>query len=559
MVTVSLGTGCCPLSPEHTEATKYAPVEDAKGCGGVATVLIYLSAVLVAGLGALLLRLPPLVGFLAAGFLLNGLGIEKVVGLDAIAEMGVTLMLFAIGLKFDVRALLGKEVCLTASAHMAATVVVGTGFLSLLTLTGLLSVGGAGTVVVLALALSFSSTVFAIKILQDRGDEQTFYGRVTIGILIMQDIVAVAFMSISRGTLPSPLTFGLVVLLPVMWMVVKRLPRLSHGEMAALFGIFMALVPGFGLFEYLGLSGSLGALVMGMVLASHPGADQLSHSLFTLKELLLVGFFVNIGFTGLPDVRDLELGLLLLLLLPVQGAGYWVLLWAQGLRHRTSLLASLLLSTYSEFGLIVAGAGVSAGWLEAKWMVTIAIAVAGSFVVAAIINPRNTSVLSDFASRFPPRPPGKLHIHDRPIPFGDARALVLGMGRLGIATYEHLADEYGMDVLGVEHDPRRVAILRPTNVNVIEGDATDTDFWDRVIRNGLIEVIVLAMPSQHANIDALREIKQRKFTGTVAAVAMYHEDVDELHERGIDVAVHMYEGAGRDLADRSIEARRQHD
>lgn len=523
----------------------------------MATAAIYLSAILVAGLGALLLRLPPLVGFLVAGFLLNGVGVEKVVGLDAVAEMGVTLMLFAIGLKLDVRALLGKEVWLTAGAHMAATVAVGTGFLSLLNLTGILGVGDVGTLAVLAFGLSFSSTVFVIKILQDRGDEQAFYGRITIGILVMQDIAAVVFLSISRGTPPKPLTFGLVVLLPLMWMLLKRLPRLGHGEVQALFGIFMALVPGYALFDYLGLSGSLGALVMGMMLAPNPGADQLSHNLFTVKELLLVGFFVNIGFTGTPNVHNLELGLLLLLLLPVQGVGYWILLWAQGLRHRTSLLASLLLSNYSEFGLIVVGAAVGAGWLEADWLVTMAIAVAGSFVVAAIINPRNTSLLSTFAARFPPRPPEKLHAYDRPIPIGDARALVLGMGRVGIAAYEHLADEYAMNVLGVEHDPQRVEILQGRDINVIEGDATDTDFWDRVIRNGLLEAIVLAMPSQHANIDALQEIRQRNFTGTVVAVAMYHEDVDELYARGIDVAVHMYAGAGRDLADRSIEVRRK--
>lgn len=522
----------------------------------MATALVYLSAVLVAGVGALLLRLPPLVGFLVAGFALNGLGVEKIAGLDTAAELGVTLMLFAIGLRLDIKALLGREVWFTAIVHMAGAVVVGTGFLALVTLTGLLSSGGLGIVLVLAFALSFSSTVFAVKILQDRGDEQALYGRITIGILIMQDIAAVVFLSVSRGAPPSPLTFGLALLLPMLWLLCQRLPSLGHSEMQALFGIFMALVPGYALFEYLGLSGSLGALVMGILLASHPVSDELSHNLFTLKELLLVGFFVSIGFTGLPDIRHLQLGLLLLLLLPLQGAGYWLLLWLQGLRNRTSFLASLTLSNYSEFGLIVVGTGVGAGWIESDWLVTIAIAVAGSFIVAAIANPRNTSLLSNWASRFPVGPRDKLHINDRAIPIGNARALVLGMGRVGLATYNQLTDEYDMDVLGVEHDPQRVAALHGDDVNVIEGDATDTDFWDRVIRNGLIEVIVLAMPSQHANIDALREIRRRKFTGTVAAVAKYREDVDELGERGIDIAVHMYAGAGRDLADRSVEVNR---
>ena len=522
-------------------------------------LLIYLATILATGLVAILIRLPPLVGFLAAGFLLNGLGVDKITGLDAVSELGVTLMLFAIGLKLDVKALLGREVWMTATAHMIASVAVGTGFLWLITLTGLAGSIDLGTLAVLGLALSFSSTVFVVKVLQDRGDEQALYGRITIGILVMQDIFAVVFLSISRGTPPRVLTLGLALLFPAIYLLLRRFTKLGHGEMQALFGIFMALIPGYALFEYLGLSGSLGALIMGMLLASHPGADQLSHSLFMLKELLLVGFFVNIGFTGVPTLQNLELGLFLLLLLPLKGAGYWALLWAQGMRHRTSLLSGVLLSNYSEFALIVAATGVAAGWLEADWLVTLAIAVAGSFVVAAMVNPRNTSMLSSFAGRFPRRPPEKLNIHDRPIPFGEARALVLGMGRVGIAAYERLSEDHDLHVLGVEHDPHRVEVLQKRGVNVIEGDATDTDFWDRVIRNGLIEAIVLAMPSQHANIDALRELRQRRFTGVVSAVAVYNEDVDELYELGLDVVVHMYTGAGTELADRSIEARHSHD
>lgn len=521
------------------------------------TILIYLLVVFAAGLLAIVIRLPPLVGFLAAGFILNGLSVEEVSSLDFIAELGVTLMLFAIGLKLKVRTLLGREVWVTATAHVVLSVIVGSGFLGLLALLGAMKFSSLPILVLLAFALSFSSTVFVVKILQDRGDEQALYGRIAIGVLIMQDIVAVVFMSVAHGTLPSPWALGLIVLVPALYLFFKRFNRLGRAEMQALFGIFMALVPGYALFDYLGLEGHLGALIMGMLLASHPGADQLSHSLFTLKELLLIGFFVNIGYTGLPDAQNIKVGLLLLLLLPLQGLGYWLLLWAQGMRHRTSLLTSLLLANYSEFGLIVAATGVTAGWLSPHWLVSVAIAVAASFVVSAIANPRRTSALSEFASRFPPRPPEKLHHHDRPIPIGDAQGLVLGMGRVGRAAYDQLCEEYGMNTLGVEHDPDRVESLLHEGLKVIEGDATDTDFWDRVIRNGLVEVIVLAMPSQHANTDALAEIREREFTGLVAAVALYNDDVVELYELGIDVVVHMYAGAGRDLADRSIEARRE--
>ena len=140
------------------------------------------------------------------------------------------------------------------------------------------------------------------------------------------------------------------------------------------------------LFEWVGLSGSLGALIMGVVLARSPGAEQLSHSLFTLKELLLVGFFVNIGFLGLPSWQNLLDAGLLLLLLPLQTVAYWAILWTLGLRNRTSVLAALLLSNYSEFALIIAALGVADGWLNQRWLLSLVLAVSLSFVVLSLIH-----------------------------------------------------------------------------------------------------------------------------------------------------------------------------
>lgn len=127
------------------------------------------------------------------------------------------------------------------------------------------------------------------------------------------------------------------------------------------------------------------------------------------------------------------------------------------------------------------------------------------------------------------------------------------MGRVGRAAYEELKDEHGHRVPGVEHDPKRVHALQKSGLNVIEGDATDSDFWTRVIRNGMVRVVLLAMPAQHANIDGLRELRRFGYQGTVGAVAMYREDVEELAQLGLEVVVHLYAGAGESLADRAAE------
>ncbi len=521
-------------------------------------VVTYLAVVFGCGLVAWLVRMPPLIGFLAAGFILNTMGVPQLAGLALMSEIGVTLMLFAIGLRLDLRSLLGKETWLVAGVHMVLTALVGTGFLTVLSLLGAFGPEELRVLAALALIMSFSSTIFVVKILQDRGDEHALYGRICIGVLIMQDIAAVAVISISAGTAPSLYSLGLVVVIPLLALLARDWHKLGHGEMGALFGMVMALVPGYALFEWLGLSGSLGALVMGLVLAPSAGSDQLSHTLFTVKELLLVGFFVSIGFMGLPTLDNLKIGLLLVLLLPVQAVLYWAILWVLGLRNRTGVLTALLLSNYSEFALIVAALGVEAGWLSRHWLLSLVVAVSAGFVLSSLCNPRNASAASRFAQKLPARPPHKIHPEDRPVDIGAANAIVLGMGRVGRAAYLQLHDEYGYKVLGVEHDPNRLLSLRGRGINVIEGDATDYDFWTRVVRNGIVEVVVLAMPSQHANIDALHEMRRIGYKrGTVAAVALYREDVEELQDLGIDVVVHLYEGAGEALADRAVEDQRE--
>ncbi len=519
-------------------------------------VVTYLAVIFGCGVAARIVRLPPMVGFVAAGFILNAMGTQHAPELPLAAELGVTLMLFAVGLRLDLRTLAGREVWFAGGTHLLVMTLAGTGLLAAMTGLGIVHFESFGVLVVIALALSFSSTIVVIKILQDRGDEQAFYGNICIGILILQDVAAVAVISFSRGAAPSPWSFTLLAVIPALAVVTRKWRWLGHGELGALFGISMALIPGFWFFDWLGLSGALGALVMGLILAQRPGADELSHNLFTLKELLLVAFFVDLGYRGMPTWHNVEIGLSLLVLLPVSAAAYWFLLWWLGLRNRNGVLVSLLMANYSEFALIIAALGVDAGWLSESWLMSLVVAVAASFVISAIVNPTSVHWATSLAQRLPRRAVERTHPADRLIPLGAANAVVLGMGRVGWATYAHLRDEYGYDVLGVEHDPYRVKLLRERGFNVVEGDATDEDFWTRVVRTGRVEIVVLAMPSQFANIEALRELRRIGYEhGTIAAVALFRDDAKELERLGIDEVLHLYAGAGEALADRVAEAR----
>ena len=517
----------------------------------MAAAALYLGAALLGGLVAVLLRLPPLVGFLAAGFALGAAGAPDLPYLPTIADFGVILLLFAIGLKLDARTLLRKEIWLTTTLHLAVSVAIAIGFLGLLAVVRFTLVSDApfGSLALVGFALAFSSTVFVVKVLDDRSDTTALYGRIAIGVLVMQDIAAVVFLSLSTGVAPSPWAFALLLLIPGAWVLHRIWDRVGHGELQALFGVLVAVVVGYWLFELVGISGDVGALVVGVLLASHPQAGELSRSLMTFKDLMLVAFFVEIGQHGTPHWAEIALAAALLLMLPLQLGAYALLLWLMRLRARTSFLAGLALANYSEFGILVAVVGAETGLLDEHWTVVVSLAVAFSFALSSVVNRRGVELASRMASWLPERAADKLHPDDRLVDVGDADALVLGLGRVGAATYARLRDEYGLSVVGVEHDQRRVAELEDEGFEGVRADATDLEFWTRVQRAGKVAVAVLAMPFHNANLIALARLHTAGFTGKVAAVARYDDDVAELRRHGADAVFHLYWSAGAALAD----------
>ena len=517
------------------------------------TEVIAVYLVVTFGLGglAMALRLPPLVGFLAAGFVLNAMNVEDLPQLDVLADLGVTLLLFAIGLKLDVRILLRREVWLTTSVHMVISVVLGSIAMWVAAVAGMAMLAGQSvqTIALLAFALSFSSTVFVVKILEERGESHSLYGRIAIGILVMQDIVAVVFLTVSGGHPPSPWALTLIALWPLTQVLRKIWGRLGHGEMQSLFGIVMALVPGYAWFTAVGLKGDLGALIVGVLLASHPASSELARSLFHLKELLLVAFFVSIGLTGLPDLPTIGVALLMVLLLPFKAAWYVALLSMLKLRYRTAILAGLGLMNYSEFGLIVVSVGVTTGLLAEAWLVEMSIAVALSFVVSALVNGRGHLMVEKIATRLPAQDERTLHPEERPGDAGDAEVVVIGMGRVGFAAYQRLTDHYGLRVVGVDYDGPRIGRLADAGLRVIEGDATDLDFWHQLRHSDSVRIAVLAMPRHGANVTALECLRESGFSGRVAAVARYDDEVQWAKDHGVGIAFNVYAGAGLELAD----------
>lgn len=523
----------------------------------MAVVSTYLTAIFLCALVAVTLRLPPLVGFLGAGFLLNAVGVPELPALQTASDLGVTLLLFGIGLKLDTRLLLRREVWLTAVAHMATFAVLGALLVKLvMSVVPFLDIGGRNTMLIMGFALSFSSTVLVVKMLEERGETQSLFGRLAIGVLIVQDVAAVVFIAVSERQLPSPWALVLVGLWPLTRLMRWMWGRLGHGEMTAIFGVVAALVPGYALFDAVGLKGDIGALVMGMLLAGHPAAAELARTLFTVKELLLVGFFVSIGFAGIPTFGHLIGSALLLLLIPLQGLGYSLLLRSFGFRRRTTSRAGIALANFSEFGLIVAAIATGVGWLEQDWLTIVAVAVSAGFVLSAAAI-RSDTLADRYAARLPADPPEhRSHPECRAVDVGDAQAVVLGMGRVGSSAAHQLSQVHGMRVVGVEQSREKQQALAGRGVRIIEGDAGDALVWDSITAHPGVELVVLALPSQESNLEVLRRARRSGYTGVTAAVARYPDHVRELRDAQADVVLQVYAGAGAQLADEARDVKR---
>lgn len=515
-------------------------------------LVLMMSAAAAGGLLAHVMRLPPMVGFLLAGFALAGLGVSGTPTLDTLADLGVVLLLFAIGLKFDVRVLVRREVLGVSVAHAVVSMALALGLLAAASAVGVGLLGEAdGTALVLvALALSFSSTVVAVKVLEEQNATRSLHGRTAIGILIVQDLVAVAVLTALEGEAPHWWAPALLLLVPAAWPARRLLASLDHGELLPLAGVALALGPGYALFDAAGLKGDLGALAVGVLLAPSPRAEEMAKSIFSVKELLLVAFFLSVGLHGAPDASTLLLAVVLLALLPVKAALFGVLLRACGFRVRSATRTAASLTSFSEFALIVVVAGTSAGLLDAEWLVVLSTTVALSFAVATVAS-AGIEPISRIASRHV-SDPARLHPKERPIDLRRAGALVLGMGRLGRAASVRLAERHDLTVVGVDSDPVRVADLCAEGLHVVEGDATDPLFWERVTDEGTIGLVLLAMPFHGNNLAALDQLRRSGFGGSVTAVTRYDEEVAQLAERA--AVVGLYDAAGAELADRAIRA-----
>lgn len=506
---------------------------------------IWLSFAFFLGLMARLVKLPPLIGYLLAGFMINLFSSNLAITdngasiLEHVSHLGVLLLLFSIGLKLSVKSLVRPEVMGPGLAHFVVIT------LSYVAVFHFIMDIAAYTALILGIALSFSSTVLSAKFLESKNELQAFHGRVAIGILILQDIFALITLGFTTGVTPSPYAL-LLLFIPLMRPLIFKLIDLSgKDDLFIILGLYFSLVLGGHGFEALGLSSEIGALLLGILIAPHPKSTELSDSLWSIKEFFLVGFFLKIGLQGLPSVDDWIFAIGVNLFLWVKGILFFFLLILFKLKARSAFLTSLSLTAFSEFGLILSSLVLK------DWMIPLALTVSLSFLISAPLNALSHKIFDRFYKSLCRFERNIQHPDEQPIYLEGACTLILGLGRTGTAALRELQDN-GINIIGIDSNNDKVQKYKEEGLSAHYGDAEDPQFWEK-LKLGPVHTVLLCLSDFSAKIVSVRRLRKQGFTGQIVAHCMDNEEEKKLLEEGASYTYLTLIEAGKSLAQAVIK------
>jgi Kef-type K+ transport system membrane component KefB len=519
------------------------------------------------GLVGVMLRQPLIVSFIAVGIVAGPsvLGVAQSDDhINLFAELGVAVLLFLVGLKLDLNLVrtLGAVAITTGLGQVAFTTAFGF-------LIGMALGFDPVTSLYVAVALTFSSTIIIVKLLSDKREIDSLHGRIALGFLIVQDLVVVLSMIVlsalgvgaaaegEAGEVLAVLGYGVLMLgavgIVIRYIANPLLERLSEApELLVSFAIGWAILLA-ALGHYLGFGKELGGLLAGVSMASTPFRDVIAARLASLRDFLLLFFFIALGASlDLSALGDAVGPALVFAAFVLIGNPLIVLaiMGAMGYRKRTGFLAGLTVAQISEFSLIFMALGVSLGHVgpESLGLVTLVGLVtitASTYMITyshhlyAWLEPllgvfefRRHTGLKDEAPATGPQ-------YD---------AIVFGLGRYGA----HLAAELraaGLNVLGVDFDPDTVRRARAAEQDVMFGDASDPEFVGHLPLSGVSWVICtvaehrLGVTHEDPRRSLLTTLHKTGFEGRIAIAAQYDTTARQLADAGADVVLRPFRDA----------------
>jgi Kef-type K+ transport system membrane component KefB len=513
------------------------------------------------GLVAHFTRQPLILAYLIAGFIIGPFGIGWVKSdesISTISELGLIFMLFMIGLEIDLKKIIraGKVILFAASAQLLGGCILGAAFFMAI---GLKLGGGGFDALYLCVACALSSTVVIVKVLYEKRELDTLPGRITLGILVLQDIFAILFLAVQPSLADLQvsviaLSIGRVGVLVATALVLSRyvLPALFHQiarrpELVLLGALAWCFLIG-EIAERLHLSREMGSLVAGVSLSTFPYALDVTAKVTTLRDFFITLFFVGVGMTiPIPNFATIGLALVIAAFTVVSRVFTTftpLYLMKQGLR--ASLLPALNLAQISEFSLVVLQTGIAANHITKET----SSAASFAFVILAVLS-TFAMTRSDAITRSLIGPLKRIGLRDldhgqsgdpeHAGGHGDARRIViLGFFRAASALLSEIERQNKSlleQISVVDFNPNVFRTLADRGQHVVYGDISNVD---TLVHAGVgnAEIIILSVPDsllKGANNEKLvRHVRSINPSAKIISTADLLRDVEDIYAAGAD-------------------------
>ena len=518
----------------------------------IENVLIELA--IMVGVGLLLsavatkLKQPLIIGYIAAGIILGPSLLNIVNSNDSItsfAQLGIVVLLFTVGLSLSPKVFrqAGKASLITGLGQILLTVLLGF-FISYS--LGYSIVSSA----FVAVALTFSSTIIVIKILSDKGDGETLYGRISVGVLLIQDVVVMlilaAISSLSSGTIGTSLNlldFGIIVgiLLLLIPISIHVLPALMEKvsksqEYLLLFSLGWCLLLSV-VFYKLKLSMEIGALLAGVTLSMSPYRHEIISKMKPLRDFFIFLFFISLG--SQMEISNLggnivPIAILSAFILIGKPIIVFIIMSRLGYTKKSAFLTGLTLAQISEFSLILIALGVKLGNLspDILSLVTVVglITIAGSTYLMMY-----SENVYNFLSKVLPNILKKEKDTKLKTTKHDNEVIIFGYDKIGFSLLRSFK-KMGKKFLIIDYNPEIISHLQSHRVNCMFGDAENTDLLDDLCLSKA-KMIVSTIPVYEINSLILKKIREYSDETIVILVSNSIEDSLRLYDQGASYVI----------------------
>lgn len=499
---------------------------------------------------ARIFRQPVILAYVFTGVLLGPLGfglIEDQVTIRTLSEFGIAFLLFIVGLELDLKRLRDVGGVSTVVGIIKTAIVFGLGFMMAL------SLGYLRTEAIYAgLILSFSSTMVVIKLLSDKNELDTLHGRITLGILLIEDVIAIMVLSVisvqtgvnlsvfaisilkGMGLLSIALIMSKYILPPVLHFVARKQELLFLTALSLCFIYSWAS-------HISGFSVAIGAFIAGISVATFPYNIEIVSRVRSLRDFFSTIFFVSLGLELLvTDTSALVQALFffLPLIVIIKPAIIMALTSTYGYGRRTSFLTSISLIQISEFSLIIASAALSMHHIGQELFSVI--------LFVALFSITLTSYTINYDNKLYGRLSSSLVFFEKlcrtktcqldSIPATlKKHVVVCGSHRMGYPIIKTL-QKLGEDFVVVDFNPEIIQFLINEGIPCIYGDIGDMTIVERINLYDA-DVVVSTVPNLEDNILLIRQTKERNPKAAVFVVAETLDDALQLYNIGADYVI----------------------